>query len=59
VKKSWEPSHTKPTLNVPLVIVTAACNRIEFYQKLDIHYDLVLEGSVTWVGKSSIVCGII
>jgi hypothetical protein len=40
---------------LPLTIVTAACNHIELFGKLGVQDDLILEGSVVWVGRSSMV----
>lgn len=45
----------KANVEIPIYIVTASCNRIELYDKIEVESDLIIEGLVTWVGRSSMV----
>uniref|UniRef100_A0A6A7GC35 HotDog domain-containing protein n=1 Tax=Hirondellea gigas TaxID=1518452 RepID=A0A6A7GC35_9CRUS len=42
------------TCTVPLHVVTATCDRIDFSQRFPMTDDLCMRGRVTWVGRSSL-----
>ncbi len=55
---SFKPSEDQPLEKNPLpfAAVTAACDNIKLFQRLDPTKDAILTGNVTWVGRSSMVC---